>query len=331
MKTEDILTYTALFIAVLLLTVVYGNILIPILRRYRADQPILEIGPVWHLTKKGTPTMGGISFIMALFTVCLGFGALLLWQGEGARILPLILLVLFAALCGAIGFVDDYCKLIKRENKGLSAWQKYFLQLLAAALLLFLANALALTDTAIYLPFVKGRTELGFFYYPLALLFLTGTVNALNLTDGLDGLLSSTVAVLSAFLFLYGNVTGEGLLSLVGVLLLGMSLGFLVFNHHPAKVFMGDTGSLFLGGMVAGAALLTARPISVLGAGGIYVIEAASVILQVLYFKCTGGKRLFLMAPLHHHFEKKGFSENTIVLIFSLAGAAFAALMLWGG
>ncbi len=331
MKTEDILTYTALFAAVLLLTVVYANVLIPILRRYRADQPILEIGPVWHLSKQGTPTMGGISFIMALFTVSLGYGLLLLWMGEGERLVPFILVVLFAAFCGAIGFIDDYRKLLKRENKGLSAWQKYLLQLIAAALFLFGASALGLLNTAIFLPYLEETVDLGVLYYPLALLFLTGVVNALNLTDGLDGLLSATVAVLAAFLFLYGNLTGEGLFSLVGVLLLGMSIGFLVFNHHPAKVFMGDTGSLFLGGMVAGVGLITARPIAVLGAGGVYVIEAASVVLQVAYFKCTQGKRVFLMAPLHHHFEKKGLSENAIVGIFSIATAIFAALMLWGG
>ncbi len=331
MKNEDILTYTALFVAALLLTVVYANILIPILRRYRASQPILEIGPVWHLSKQGTPTMGGISFIMALFTVSLGYGILLLWLGEGDRLVPFILVVLFAALCGAIGFVDDYRKLVKRENEGLAAWQKYLLQLLAAALFLFVGSALGLLDTAIFLPFFKNTVDLGVLYYPLALLFLTGVVNALNLTDGLDGLLSATVAVMAAFLFLYGSLTGEGIFSLVGALLLGMSLGFLVFNHHPAKVFMGDTGSLFLGGMVAGVGLITARPVAVLGAGGVYVIEAASVILQVVYFKCTRGKRLFLMAPLHHHFEKKGLSENAIVGIFSLGTAIFAAFMLWGG
>lgn len=331
MKTEDILTCVALFIAVFLLTAVYAGILIPILRRFRADQPILEIGPVWHLKKKGTPTMGGLSFILALLSVILGWGIVLLWQGDTARLLPVVLVVLFAGGCGAIGFFDDYKKLLKKENQGLLAWQKYFLQLIAAALFLFAARALELIDTSIYLPFFEGKLELGFFYYPFALLFLTGLVNALNLTDGLDGLLSSTTAVLGAFFLLYGNLTGNYTLLAFGVLLLGMTLGFLLFNHHPAKVFMGDTGSLFLGGLVAGAGLISSRPVSVLGACGVFVIEAASVILQVVYFKLTSGKRLFLMAPLHHHFEKRGLSENTIVGIFSAAGILFAAVMIFGG
>lgn len=331
MKAEDIFLCVVLFVAVFVLTAVYGGILIPILRRFRADQPILEIGPVWHLKKKGTPTMGGLSFILALLSVMLGWSVTLLWQGDTARLLPVVLVVLFAMCCGAIGFFDDYKKLLKKENQGLLAWQKYFLQLVASALFLIAARVMGFVDTSIRLPFFEGRIELGFFYYPLALLFLTGLVNALNLTDGLDGLLGSTTAVLGAFFLLYGNVTGDYTLRVLGVLLLGMMLGFLLFNHHPAKVFMGDTGSLFLGALVAGAGLISSRPVSVLGASGIFVIEAASVILQVAYFKLTHGKRLFLMAPLHHHFEKRGLRENTIVGIFSAAGILFAAVMLLGG
>ncbi len=331
MKTEDILSCTVLFAAVFLLTVLFAGILIPILRRYRADQPILEIGPVWHLSKKGTPTMGGISFIMALLCVILSWGLVLLWHGETKRLIPVVLVVLFAGCCGAIGFFDDYRKLVKRENEGLLAWQKYLLQLVAASLFLFAARALDVIDTAIFLPFFEDKVELGTFYYPFALLFLTGLVNALNLTDGLDGLLSATVAVLAAFFLLYGNRNGESNLLIFGTLLLGMTLAFLLFNRHPAKVFMGDTGSLFLGGLVAGAGLICARPITVLGAGGVFVIEAASVILQVLYFKITHGKRLFLMAPLHHHFEKKGLSENAIVGIFCAVGALLGVLMFVGG
>lgn len=331
MKTTDILTYSALFMAVLLLTMIFASVLIPVLRRYRAGQPILKIGPVWHMAKEGTPTMGGISFIMALLTAFLLYAALLLWHGERQNLAPAVLVILFATLCGAVGFADDYQKLVKKQNQGLSAWQKYFLQLALAACFLFFASYLGFVDTAIHMPFLGREVELGFFYYPLALLFLTGMVNALNLTDGLDGLLSITVAVLGAFFLLYGNMTGTALFPLFGILLLGMSVGFLVFNHHPAKVFMGDTGSLFLGGIVAGVGLMTKHPLTVLGMGGVYVVEAASVILQVLYFKATNGKRLFLMAPLHHHFEKRGFSENAIGAIFAVATALFATLMLFGG
>ncbi|MBQ9802783.1 MAG: phospho-N-acetylmuramoyl-pentapeptide-transferase [Clostridia bacterium] len=330
MKTEGIYTYAALFAAVLILTVLLERVLIPVLCRYRADQPILTIGPVWHMSKSGTPTMGGLAFIMALLAVFLSYAAWLLLRGERASLLAPVLVILYAAACGAIGFFDDYRKLCKRQNEGLCAMHKYLLQLLVSAALLFAARYLELIDTAIALPFTARELELGILYYPLALLFLTGMVNALNLTDGLDGLLASTVAVLGVFFFLYGNLRGEGLFSFFGALLTAAMLGFLVFNHHPARVFMGDTGSLFLGGVVASVGLLSAQPLTVLGAGGIYLAEAGSVILQVAYFKLTHGRRLFLMAPFHHHLEKKGYSENTVVVLFSLVTAILCCLMLLG-
>lgn len=331
MKTEELLTFTVLFFAVLLLTVAFVLVLLPILRRARAGQRILAIGPSWHMAKEGTPTMGGLAFLFALLAAFLGYAAFLMWQGREGELLPSVLVVLFAFLCGGIGFLDDYLKLTKKQNQGLLAWQKFFLQLLVGAALVFLARALGLVGTAVWLPFSSQMLELGFFYYPLALLFLTGLVNALNLTDGLDGLLSGAVAVVSAFFILYGCLTGLSLFVLFGVLLLGATLGFLVFNHHPAKIFMGDTGSLFLGGLVGGVGLFSARPVTVLGMGGVFVIEAASVILQVLYFKATEGKRLFLMAPLHHHLEKRGLGENAIVGIFAAATAFFGLVMLFGG
>ena len=323
-------TYAALFLLVFLLTLLFEARLVPYLRKKRAAQPILAIGPSWHMKKSGTPTMGGLAFIVAMLAAFLLFAACLLRRGEQASLKAAALVVIYATLSGAVGFFDDYKKLVKRENKGLSAAQKYTLQLLLAVLLLFAARALEILDTSVYVPFLEGRLALGMWYYPLALLFLTGMVNALNLTDGVDGLLSSTVAVLACFFLLYGYTVGQGLFSLFGALLLGACLGFLVFNRHPAKVFMGDTGSLFLGGLVGALGLLGARPLTVLGAGGIFVIEALSVALQVLYFKLSGGKRLLLMAPLHHHFEKKGYSENTIVLLFSACTALFCAAVLWG-
>ena len=331
MKTEELLTFTVLIFAVLLLTIAFVLVLLPILRRARAGQRILAIGPSWHMAKEGTPTMGGLAFLFALLAAFLGYAAFLMWQGREGELLPSVLVVLFAFLCGGIGFLDDYLKLTKKQNQGLLAWQKFFLQLLVGAALVFLARALGLVGTAVWLPFSSQMLELGFFYYPLALLFLTGLVNALNLTDGLDGLLSGAVAVVSAFFILYGCLTGLSLFVLFGVLLLGATLGFLVFNHHPAKIFMGDTGSLFLGGLVGGVGLFSARPVTVLGMGGVFVIEAASVILQVLYFKATEGKRLFLMAPLHHHLEKRGLGENAIVGIFAAATAFFGLVMLFGG
>ena len=197
------------------------------------------------------------------------------------------------------------------------------LKLLAATLLLGV-------DTYVELPFSDKRLELGVFYYPLALLFLTGLVNACNLTDGVDGLLSTTLTSASGFLLLWGIYEGKAMQSVIGALLIGAALGFLCFNAHPAKVFMGDTGSLFLGAAVSGVGIVSGEAILVLIACGVFVIEAASVMLQVIFFKLTGGKRLFLMAPLHHHFEKRGWSEELVNTVFLVAGMLFAAIAFWG-
>ena len=319
-----------LFLISFAATVLVARALIPALRRKRAGQPILEIGPAWHLSKAGTPTLGGLSFIAGMMIAALLAALFLLLLGESQRLRGLALILLFSALCGAIGFVDDYQKLLKKENQGLTAPQKYLLQLLAAAIFLYLSEVLLHVGTAVSLPFSDKSLELGFFYYPLALLYLTGIVNALNLTDGVDGLLSSTVAVVAAFLLVWGFFDGVEPAYLLGALLLGGTVGFLCFNAHPAKVFMGDTGSLFLGGAVSAVGIVTGEGILMLLASGVFVIEAASVILQVLYFKLTHGKRLFLMAPLHHHFEKCGWSEWRVVGVFSFAGLCFAALAFFG-
>lgn len=323
-------TVAALFLLTFLFTVLYEKRLIPVLRRHRAGQPILEIGPSWHMSKAGTPTLGGLAFIGGMGSALLLISIYLLFthQNESLRVPALIFS--YALLCGAIGFFDDYRKLVKKENQGLTAAQKYLLQLLAAALFLFAARVLLDTDTAILLPFTEASLELGVFYYPLALLYLTGLVNALNLTDGVDGLLSCTVAVVAAFFLLWGYSEGEQGTMMVGALLLGATLGFLCFNAHPAKVFMGDTGSLFLGGTVSAVGIVTEHPLLLLMACGVFVIEAGSVILQVVYFKLTRGKRLFRMAPLHHHFEKGGWSEWRVVAVFCVTGALFAALALAG-
>lgn len=327
---EDLYTVTALFAVSLLLTVLFCHWLIPVLRRHRAGQPILEIGPSWHLSKTGTPTLGGLAFIGGIGGALLLCGILFLITDRTRQLHLPALVFAYAVLCGAIGFLDDYRKLTKRENKGLSPWQKYLLQLVVSALFLWVAVGLLGVDTAIRLPFSDSVLELGIFYYPLALLYLTGLVNALNLTDGVDGLLSSTVGVISAFLLLWGYSEGIRETMIMGACLLGGVLGFLCFNAHPAKVFMGDTGSLFLGGAVSAVGILTEHPLLLLLACGVFVLEAASVIVQVLFFKFSHGKRLLRMAPLHHHFEKGGWSEWRVVGVFSLIGAAFAAAAFLG-
>ena len=329
MEHELLWEAAVLFLCVFLFTVLIEARLVPFLRRRRAGQPILEIGPAWHLSKAGTPTLGGVGFILA---IALALAVLTPWwmQRGDREWQMLLLLFLFAFGCGSIGFFDDWRKLARRQNQGLTAAQKYFLQLAVSGAFLFAAEALLGLDHSISIPFSTLRLELGVFYYPLALIYLTGLVNALNLTDGVDGLLSCVSAVLGAFLLIFGvSFLQQGAL-FVGILLLGACLGFLCFNAHPAKVFMGDTGSLFLGALVAGYGLLSPTPLGVLAACGVFVTEALSVLLQVLYFKKTHGKRLFRMAPLHHHFEKGGWSENRVVGVFSLVGAAFALLAFLG-
>ena len=319
-----------LFVGVFLLTVVFSRLLIPLLRRHRAGQPILEIGPSWHLSKVGTPTMGGLAFIGAVGGTLFFYACYLFVRSENARLQGLSLIVCYALLCGAVGFFDDFCKLKKKKNQGLTAWQKYLLLLLFSALFLIAARLFLSVDTAISLPFSNKTLELGFFYDPLALLYLTGLVNALNLTDGVDGLLASTVGVVAAFFVLWGYSAGMDTVLCTGAVLLGAALGFLCFNAHPAKVFMGDTGSLFLGGVVSAVGIVTEHPLLVLLACGVFVIEASSVILQVVYYKASGGKRILRMAPLHHHFEKGGWSEWRVVATFSLLGVLFAAAALMG-
>jgi phospho-N-acetylmuramoyl-pentapeptide-transferase len=328
---EFFYTVSGLFALTFLLTVLISRRLIPVLRHKHAGQPILEIGPSWHLSKAGTPTLGGLAFILGAGGALLLFSYPLLHLWGSDLFSRLSAILGYAVFCGAIGFIDDYCKLTKQKNQGLTAPQKYVLQLLASGGFLILCVGVFEVKTSVGLPFTDATLELGVLYYPLALLFLTGLVNALNLTDGVDGLLSSTVAVVAVFFVLWGYGRNDGAVLCTGAVLLGGALGFLCFNAHPAKVFMGDTGSLFLGGAVAAVGLLCGEPLTVLLAGGVFVIEAASVVLQVVFFKLTRGKRLFRMAPLHHHFEKGGWSEWQVVAVFTLFSAICASLALIGG
>ncbi|MBQ8341562.1 MAG: phospho-N-acetylmuramoyl-pentapeptide-transferase [Clostridia bacterium] len=330
MNTAFSYTVIGLFTISFLLTVVFSRLLIPVLRRRHAGQPILEIGPSWHLSKAGTPTLGGLAFIGGILGAFLLLLLFYLPRESAGPLRRLGAVLLYAVLCALIGLVDDGCKLFKHKNQGLTAPQKYFLQLLAAAIFLFVAVGFLGIDTTIKVPFFDTVWRLNHFYYPLALLYLTGLTNALNLTDGVDGLLSVTVAVISVFFLAWGYVDGQDGVMMVGALLLGGSLGFLCFNAHPAKVFMGDTGSLFLGGAVSAVGILTAHPLLVLLAGGVFLVETVSVILQVVWFKLSHGKRLFRMAPLHHHLEKGGWSEWQVVSVLGLGGVVCAALAFLG-
>ena len=330
---------TILFIAALVLTfaltAAISHKLIPVLKSKKMGQKILEIGPRWHKSKEGTPTMGGIAFIAATVIVAaLACIASAVW-GDIESVLPFLYVLLYGVLNGLIGVIDDSAKLRKKQNEGLTARQKYLLQLVAAAVFLILLSVTGIVDTTLYIPFAGVTLKVGFFYYVIALLLLTGMVNSVNLTDGIDGLASGVTLVVGIFLsaaafFAAQAASVAPALSLIGATLIGGTLGFLVYNFYPARVFMGDTGSLYLGGMVVGAAFLLGNPLIVVVCGIVYICETASVMLQVTYFKLTHGKRLFRMAPIHHHFEQCGWSEIKIVSVFT-AVTAVACLAAWFG
>ena len=295
-----------------LISIILLPILIPFLRRLKFGQEILEEGPNWHKAKSGTPTMGGIAFILAI-------GITIIFIRPDLKGL---LVFLFSLLCGVTGFVDDFIKVHLKRNKGFSALQKTLCLIFVITLFVLGLNYLGLTDTKIFIPFLKVTFDLGYFYYPLVIIGVFYIVNSVNLTDGIDGLAGSITAVVlmvfTTMLFMK-NAIGLSYLSSAA---LGAMIGFLIFNLHPAKVFMGDTGSLFLGGLVSGLAVAISNPLIIVIFGMVYVIESLSVVIQVTSFKLTG-KRVFKMSPIHHHFEMCGFSENKIVILFTIATFIF--------
>ena len=312
--------------AVFALTVAAERILIPILRSHKLGQKILDIGPRWHKSKEGTPIMGGLGFILAALVVMAVFFVVRGVQGRGAEYIPLALTLGLAVGNGAIGFVDDYCKLVRKQNEGLTWKQKLFLQLALATAYVVVMSYTGNLSTAVNLPFTDKTLELGWGFYPIAVIILAGVTNGGNITDGVDGLASGVTFVIGAFLAVCAFSTRDEQLGAVSAILVGATLGFLVYNFHPAKVFMGDTGSLFLGSLVIGCAFMMREPIVGLIVAAVYILEMLSSLLQVVYFRLTHGKRLFKMAPIHHHFEQCGWGENRIVLTFSLVEALFCVL-----
>ncbi|MBE6671364.1 MAG: phospho-N-acetylmuramoyl-pentapeptide-transferase [Ruminococcaceae bacterium] len=310
------------------LTVLAERILIPILKSVKMEQKILEIGPRWHKSKEGTPTMGGLGFIVAAVLVFLGVGAFAFAKRSDESVWRVCITFVFALLCGAIGFIDDYAKFFKKQNEGLTAGNKYLLQLIASSLYLYFMRWVGGLNTSLKIPFFNIEWELGVFYYIIALILITGVVNSVNLTDGIDGLAASTTAIVGAFFsvtsFVFANVEA----GVFSAIIIGCCVGFLVYNFYPARVFMGDTGSLFLGGAVVGLAFLVNSPLVVIICGIVYIAETFSVILQVASFKLTG-KRIFKMSPIHHHFEKSGWSELKIVGVFSLVTVLFCVIAYW--
>lgn len=303
------------------LSALLGPIVIPLLRRIKCGQTVREDGPASHLKKTGTPTMGGILILAAAVSTSLFF------VEEYPSILPVIFLI-FAF--GLIGFLDDYIKVVCKSPEGLRPWQKFGGQILVTGI--FAYYLLHFTDVTLSMrvPFMQGRyIDLGFWNVPILFFIVLGTVNGVNFTDGLDGLAGSVTVIVATFFTVVAIGTGSGLEPLTCAVV-GALLGFLLFNVHPASVFMGDTGSLALGGFVAGSAYMMNLPLFVAIVGLVYLVEVISVILQVAYFKLTGGRRLFRMAPLHHHFELCGWSETRIVTVFTVFTAIMCLLSLKG-
>ena len=290
------------------LSIILGRIIIPLLKRLHAGQSIREDGPQSHLVKSGTPTIGGLIFLASVIITSL----------LTANFKLSVLMILFSTLaCGAVGFIDDYIKVVMKRNLGLRAYQKLLFQILVAVILIIYQYNSKEMGTDLYIPFLKDYRSIGFLYIPFVIFVIVGTVNSVNLTDGLDGL-SSSVTIICLIFFNFVAIKFQRY-EIAGfcLALAGALMGFLHYNKFPAKVFMGDTGSLALGGAISAIALLLNVPLILPIAGGIYFIETLSVIIQVVSFK-TRGKRVFLMSPLHHHFEHKGWHEKKIVAVFSL-------------
>lgn len=303
-------------------TAILGPVIIPWLTKLKFGQEILEIGPNWHKNKAGTPTMGGFMFIAGIFV---SVGVALLAKFD----LRLLMMLVISLGFGLIGFVDDYVKVVKKRNLGLTAKQKFALQAILSVIYILVLKETGNLSTEIIIPFMKTTVTLPWWLYIVFILFVvTGTVNAVNLTDGIDGLATSITVVVAMFFAVaavMAQAAGEAIFAMA---LLGGCLGFLMFNKHPAKVFMGDTGSLFLGGAISVMAVGMGMPLILIICGFVYLFETLSVIIQVTVFKLTK-KRVFKMSPIHHHFEMCGWKEKKIVRVFSLVTLVLCIISVW--
>lgn len=316
--------YALIFLLTLVLTVFMCRLIIPFLKK-RAEQPIYTEGPSWHIAKTGTPTMGGLSFVFSVSSVLI-LSALYKYLANDAQgVISLFICLIYAMFNASVGIIDDLTKLRHNKNAGLSPRAKFILQFLSSILFL-LARRLFLNDSAaLSLSFIKIDSEL--IYYFISLIILVGITNCANLTDGVDGLASSVAFGIGISLF-YMSYARFGTASIICISLAAAALGFLFFNVHPARIFMGDTGSLFLGSLVGALAFEMSNPFIAVVSGGVYVIEGISVILQVAFYKMTK-RRLFKMAPLHHHLEKCGWDENKICLCALILTILFTAVVFF--
>lgn len=317
-------------VAAFVISSVIGKFLIPVLHKMKFGQPIREEGPKAHQKKSGTPTMGGIMFIISAVLVttacyislCIANPQSVDFEDKVRFIAGMVMAVLY----GVIGFADDYIKIAKKHNEGLTEKQKLIFQF-AVAIGYVVTLVVAGVSSATVIPFV-GRVDFGVFYWIASVILIVGFVNATNLTDGIDGLAGSVTFFACVIFMIISSYPDDGGMAIMSSAFAGACLGFLLWNLHPAKVFMGDTGSLFIGGYLCAIAYGLNMPILLIPIGLIYIVEMFSVILQVTYFKATKGKRLFKMSPIHHHFEMCGWSENKIVIVFSLVTAIMGALSI---
>jgi len=309
------MTYLLAFGVAIIGTLVLGPLIIPILRRLKVGQTIRSDGPKSHFEKAGTPTMGGLIFLIPIVIATIIFTP---------PNLSTALLILMTLGFGIIGFTDDYIKVVLKRSLGLKARGKLIGQILLSLVLAFIVVVFLDRGTSIWIPFI-GDISLGWFYLPFIMFVVVGTTNAVNLTDGLDGLAAGTMAIAALGFLAVSIFLGNSDTAIFAAALAGGCIGFLAFNSYPARVFMGDTGSLAMGAAIATLAILTGTEILLVVIGMVFVIETMSVILQVISFKTTG-KRLFLMSPLHHHYELKGWSERKIVLFFYALAILFALL-----
>ena len=322
------------FALAFLFATAFGKVYIPWLKKEKARQSIREDGPTWHMNKSGTPTMGGVMFILATALICLTLGFPGMLKGNFVH----IFVFLFALVFGAIGFLDDWEKVKKKQNLGLTAKMKFLLQLAAALVFVLLMRQMGYLRPNLYVPFFHATIHMPeWLYFVFASFVIVGTVNAVNITDGLDGLATGTSIPVVLFFVILTMAWGEQYLEL-GLFasgLLGGMMGFLVYNFNPAKVFMGDTGSLFLGGAIAALAFAYDIPLILVTLGIVYIIETPSDIIQVVYFKLSHGKRVFRMAPIHHHLEMGGWTgkkwtEREIFVLFTGISLVFAIISFIG-
>lgn len=321
MSSSSLTSVVFPIVTAFLISAATGPFIIPFLHRLKVGQTVRNEGPEAHLKKNGTPTMGGIMILFAIVVTSL------FYIKDYPKIIPILFLTLGF---GMIGFLDDYIKVVLKRSMGLRAWQKLVLQFVVTGVFAWYLVNYTDVSLAMKIPFWQGHyLDFGIWNIPILFFIVIGTVNGTNFTDGLDGLASSVTVVVAAFFTVVAIGTGSGI-EPVTCAVIGALLGFLLFNVYPARVFMGDTGSLALGGFVAAAAYMMQMPIFIAIVGFIYLVEVLSVMLQVTYFKLTHGKRIFKMAPIHHHFELCGWSETRVVTVFSIVTALLCLVALMG-